>query len=126
MNTVQILNKIKRDLDVLGITATRDASSVIVDTVTITCVEASIQKPMSGIDPTVSPFLGIGVANPGQIKVKGAAGENTLAAIFDTELRMKVFSLVCGFANDKVVEAGDTTTQLAYIQGHPDLLGMGQ
>jgi hypothetical protein len=81
---------------------------------------------MGGVNPAVSPFLGIGVGNPGMLKLKGAGGDNTLAAIFVSESLMQVFSLMCGFANDLVIEAGDTTAQLAFVPGLPDLKGLGQ
>ena len=125
MNKVQILNRVKRDLDMLGIAAVRGASDITVDSAVISCVDASIQSPMGGVDGTVSPFLGIGIAAPGQIKMKGGAGENTLAAILASELRVKVLALLVCFANDVVVEAGDTTTQLALVPGSVDLKMMG-
>jgi len=126
MNKVQILNKIARDLGQLQITAVQGAGFVTVDNLVISTVDAQIQTPMGGIDGSVSPFLGMGIASPGQLKLKGAAGQNTLAAIFTSALRMQVLALMAGFANDIVIEAGDTTAQLAYIRGHADLLGMGQ
>lgn len=125
MNKTQILNKIKRNLDMLKISATQDATSITVDTAVISCVDAAIQAPMGGVNGAVSPFLGIGVAAPGQIKLKGAAGENTVAAIVDSELRAIVLSLLVAFANDVVIEAGDATTQLALIPGSVDLQVMG-
>lgn len=126
MNTKFIIAKIKRNLDMLSIAATTDLNTVTVDGAVISCVDASIAAPMGGIDGSVSPFLGMGVANPGQIKVKGAAGENTIAAIMTSELRLKVLSLVMGFGNDVVVEAGDTATELARIPGAVDVMGVGQ
>jgi len=125
MNKTQILNKIKRNLDMLKISATQDATSITVDTAVISCVDAAIQAPMGGVNGAVSPFLGIGVAAPGQIKLKGAAGENTVAAIIDSELRAIILSLLVAFANDVVIEAGDATTQLALIPGSVDLQVMG-
>jgi len=109
----------------LKISATQDATSITVDTAVISCVDAAIQAPMGGVNGAVSPFLGIGVAAPGQIKLKGAAGENTVAAIVDSELRAIVLSLLVAFANDVVIEAGDATTQLALIPGSVDLQVMG-
>jgi len=128
MNKVQILAKIKRDMDMLKIVATLDpvAGSVVTsDGAIISCVDASIQAPMGGINGNVSPFLGIGVAAPGQLKMKGASGENTVSAVLASALRAQVFMLLCGFANDIVIEAGDTATQLAYVQGSVDLHMMG-
>jgi hypothetical protein len=125
-NKVQILDKIKRNLDMLGISATRGASSVTVSGLTISYVDASIQSPMGGVSDAAAPFLGIGVANPGKLKIKGAAGENTVAAMMDSATNLKVLRLCCSFANNVVLEAGDTATELADLPGSPDLHGMGQ
>lgn len=124
----QILDKIKRNLDILKIPATRNASDVTLDNTSrvISYVDADIQKPMAGIDDSASPFLGIGVGNPGQLKLKGAAGENTIASIMDDAETVRVMGMLSAFANDKVIEAGDTTAELAVIEGHTDLIGMGQ
>lgn len=126
MNKKPIIAKIKRNLDMLSIASTTDLNTVTVDGVVISCVDASIAAPMGGIDGSVSPFLGMGVANPGQILLKGAAGENTIAAIMTSELRLKVLSLAMGFGNDVVVQAGDTTAELARIPGAVDVMGVGQ
>jgi hypothetical protein len=126
--TQAILNKIKRNLDMLGIDSTLGATSITVTTYStvISYTDNEIVAPMGGIDPSTSPFLGIGKGNPGTIKFKGAAGENTIAAIFDNAVALKIVAMLGGFANSKVIEAGDTTTELAFIQGHEDLVGMGQ
>jgi len=125
-NSSQILDKIKRSLDQMGVSASRGAASVVAGGLTISYVDAAIQAPMGGVNGDVSPFLGIGVASPGVLKIKGAAGENTIAAMIDSSANAKVLSVCVRMANDVVVEAGDTTAELARIQGHPDLLGMGQ
>ncbi len=124
----QILDKIKRNLDVLGIAATRNNDDVTldVDSRVISYVDSDIKKPMGGIDPQVSPFLGIGVANPGQLKMKGAGGQNTIAAIMTTEDTLRAWAVMGNFANDKVLEAGDTSAELARVEGQEDLQGMGQ
>lgn len=126
MNKRQIIQKLKRNCDMLGIVATTDLETLTVDGVVVSCVDLSIQKPMGGIDGSVSPFLGMGVAAPGKIKFKGDAGENTIAAIMTSADRLKLFSLVMGFGNDVIVEAGDTTTELARIPGAVDVINVGQ
>ena len=124
----QILDKIKRNLDILGIAATRNAESVSLDDNDriISYVDSDLKKPMGGVDPSSSPYLGIGIANPGQLKLKGAAGENALADIFDDEVTLRAWAVMGNFANDKTVEAGDSSSELARIEGHEDLPGMGQ
>lgn len=125
-NSVQVLDKIKRNLDAVGVSATRNATSVTAAGLTISYVDASIQSPMGGVSDASSPFLGIGIANPGSIKIKGAAGENTIAGIFVNAADLAVLACCTRFANDVVVEAGDTTAELARLAGHPDLKMMGQ
>lgn len=125
-NKVQILDKIARNLEQLGMTVTRgSACEVVAQGLTVSYTDADIQSPMGGVDGDISPFLGIGVANPGQIKIKGDAGENTLAAIWTTSDKLQVLQQVAGHANDITVEAGDTATELAYLRGSADVLGLG-
>lgn len=125
-NPVQVLDKIKRNLDAVSVPATRNNGSVTAAGLTISYVDAALDAPMGGINGNASPYLGIGVANPGVIKIKGAAGENTVAGIFVNAADLAVLACCTRFANDVVVEAGDTTTELARLAGHPDLKMMGQ
>ena len=123
-----ILDKIKRNLDILGISATRNAADVTLDSTSrvISYVDTDLKTPMGGIDDSTSPFLGIGTGNPGQLKMKGAGGENTIVAILDDEETLRAWGVMGNFANDKIMEAGDSATELARVEGHPDLQGMGQ
>lgn len=128
-NKVQILDKIKRNLDVLGVTATRGATSIVVENgsndLTITCEDADIQKPMGGVDGTSSPFIGIGVANPCTIKVKSAISTaDTVADVLDSDVAAKVLHLVAGHANDILLENSDASFALR-MRGQVDLLGLG-
>ena len=125
----QILDKLARNLQQMGVSATRSATSVVIASAnvgSISLVDASIQSPMGGVDGSVSPFLGIGVAAPCKIKIKGAAGTNTLAAILASSADAVVLAACARPANNILIEAGDSVTQLAEIPGHPDMLGMGQ
>lgn len=129
-NKVQILDKISRNMGQRGYTAERVAETVEVektggDKLVVSYEDASVQSPMGGVDDTASPFLGIGIAKPGKIKIKGAAGENTIAAIVDTVEALSLMHEVAGYANDIIIEAGDSTTELARIHGHEHLVGLG-
>jgi hypothetical protein len=124
-NSVQILDKIKRNLDAVGVAATRNGTSVTAAGLTISYVDAAIQSPMGGVDGGSSPFLGIGVANPGVIKIKGATGENTIAGMFVNASDLAVLACCVRFANDVQIEGGDGT-DLGRLAGHPDLKAMGQ
>jgi hypothetical protein len=129
-NKEQILDKVARNMKQRGHVAVRVAQTVEVtktggDILTVSYVDASIQSPMGGVVDTSSPFLGIGIANPGKIKIKGEAGENTIAAIMDTVQAVALMHEVAGYANDIIIEAGDTSAELAHIHGHAHLVGMG-
>jgi len=129
-NKEQILDKIVRNMKQRGHTAERVDSTVELtktggDILTVSYVDAEIQSPMGGIDDSASPFLGIGIANPGALKVKGEAGETTLAAIFDTVEALSLWHELSGYANDLIVEDGDSTDELARVEGHEHLKGMG-
>jgi hypothetical protein len=129
-NKDAMLDKIARNMKQRGVAAERVADTVEVtktggDILTVSYVEKSVQKPMGGVDGSVSPFLGIGVAAPGSLKIKGEAGENTVAAIMDTAEALELMHELAGYANDVIVEAGDTTTQLARVKGSADSIGLG-
>jgi hypothetical protein len=110
-NDVQILDKIQRNCEQAGIAVSRtDAKTVVAAGITITYSEAVIDKPMGGIDDSASPFLGIGIANPGKIEM------DTDPATLD---QFRVLRIASGHANNIVIPAGE-------LEGHVDLLGMGQ
>jgi len=130
-NSKQILAKIARDAAMLGLTVnSQTASAVVIENgsndLTISYVAASIQAPMGGVDPSVSPYLGIGVANPGKIQIKSAStATDTIADVLDSLVAAKVLALCAGFANDIRLENSDATFS-GEIRGHADLIGMGQ
>lgn len=110
-NKVQILDKIERNCRQLGIAVTRNSLEQLTAAgMVITYTDANIEKPQGGIDDSTSPFLGIGVANPGVIDI------DTNPASLD---QMRVLRIVSGMAND-------ITIPLGRLEGHADLLGMGQ
>ena len=125
-NSKQILAKIARDAAMLGLTVnSQTASAVVIENgsndLTISYVAASIQAPMGGVDPSVSPYLGIGVANPGKIQIKSAStATDTIADVLDSLVAAKVLALCAGFANDIRLENSDATFS-GEIRGHADL-----
>ena len=126
-NKVQILNKIARDLGQLGVSVTQGATTVTVGHCIISYVDATIASPMGGVDGTASPFLGIGVANPGKLQIRGTGSLNTIATIFDNASDLQVLALVAGFANNILVVDGSTgATVLAELVSNVDLKGLGQ
>ena len=129
-NSVSILAKIARNAQQLGLTVnSQTASSVVIENasndLTITYAAASIQAPMGGVDPTVSPYLGIGTSNPGQLVLTGAGTANTVGGVLDSQVAAQVLQLMSGFANDIVI-ADSTHPAIAYLRGTVDMLGMGQ
>jgi hypothetical protein len=119
-NDVQILDKIQRNCEQRGLSVSRtDAQTLVAEAFTITYTAAVIQSPMGGVSDAAAPFLGIGIANPGAIDMDLGAALSTLTA---EDLR--VIRIVSGHANDIVINNGGT--ELARLEGHVDLLGMGQ
>jgi hypothetical protein len=127
----QILDKIARNMKQRGHVAERVGVTVEVtktggDKLVVSYVDKDIQKPMGGIDGNVSPFLGVGIVSPGSLKIKGAAGENTIAAIMDQSQSLELMNVMSGFGNDIIVEAGDSLVQLARVAGSSDSIGLGR
>ena len=129
-NSRQILAKISREAKLMGLTVNSESASAIViengsNDLTVSYVAASIQSPMGGVDPSVSPFLGVGIAAPGAIKMKSAVNAaGTIADVTDTLVSAKLLAICAGFANDIVLENSDASFS-GRIRGHGDLVGMG-
>jgi hypothetical protein len=130
-NSKQILVKIARNAGMVGLTVvSQTASTVVIDNgsndLTISYVAASIQTPMGGVDSSVSPYLGIGIANPGKIQIKSAStAADNISDVIDSLVAAKVLALCAAFANDIRLENSDATFT-GEIRGHADLIGMGQ
>lgn len=130
-NRKAILDKLARNLEQLGMSVSRGAANqVVVENgaadVTVTYADAVFSPTMmGGVDGSVSPFLGIGVGNPGTL-VMSVAAADTLAAVFTTAIPVHVFSQLAGFANDIQVMQSNGTTLLLRVRGHADLVGMGE
>ena len=130
-NRDAILDKIVRNLKQRGIAgaarvgATAEVTKSDASVLVVTYVDKAVQAPMGGINSAVSPYLGIGVAAPGALKIKGAAGDTTLALILSDSVAVNVLAEVTGFANDVILESGDSTAELARIRGIADSIGLG-
>lgn len=119
-NRRQVLDKISRNLDSLGISNTRgSAGEVEVAGITISYVDAVIDKPEGGVDDSQSPFLGIGIGNPGKI------GMDLGGADLDTLEKVQVFHVCAGHANNIEISNAATGAVNGEVRGHADLLGMG-
>jgi len=126
-NKQQILDKIVRKLELNGEAPVRGAADITVRGMVISYEAASIQSPMGGVDGDSNPFLGIGVANPGRIKI--VANTDDMTTIFSNDAagkaRLMIIGLLGDFANDKVLRNNSDNADLSVIRGH-ELLGMGQ
>jgi hypothetical protein len=129
-NSRQILAKISREAKLMGLTVNSESSSAVViengsNDLTVSYVAASIQSPMGGVDPSTSPFLGIGVAAPGKIQIKSAINSaGTIADVTDSMVAAKLLAVCAGFANDIILQNSDASFS-GVIRGHGDLVGMG-
>lgn len=129
-NRKQILAKIARNAKQIGLTVNSESQTAVViengsNDLTISYVDASIQSPMGGVSDSASPFLGIGIANPGKIKIKSAISTNdNMSDVIDSLVAAKVLALCAGHANNILLENSDAAFT-GEIPGHPDLLGMG-
>lgn len=127
----QILDKLARDLAQLGMDVSRGASNqVVVENgsadITLSYADAVFTPSMmGGVDGSASPYLGIGVGNPGSITMSVQSAD-TLAAVFTTALAVKCLAQAAGFANDLQILQSDGSTLLLRVRGHADLIGMGE
>jgi hypothetical protein len=128
--SVQILAKFARNAQIQGLVVSSQTATAVViangaNALTVSYQNAQIQMPQGGVDPSVSPYLGIGVANPGKIVLQSATG-TTIPTLIDGVVAAQVFALLAAFANDIILMSDDGVTQLAVIKGTSDWIGMGQ
>ncbi len=127
----QILDKLARDLEQLGMSVSRGSAGEVVvengsDDVTLSYADASFSPSMmGGVDGSASPYLGIGTGNPGKITLR-VAGADTLADVFTSAIPVKCLAQCAGFANDILVLVDSDSTTLLAIRGHADMIGMGE
>lgn len=127
----QIMAKVARNAQQLGLTVNSNSGQAVViengsNDLTVSYVAASIDLPMGGVSPAVSPFLGVGVVNPGQLKLKSSStAADSIADVLDSVVAAKVLQILVGIGNDILLENSDATFS-AVLRGHPDMLGMGQ
>ena len=129
-NSAAILQKLARNAKMLGLTVSSESASAIViengsNDLTISYSAASFSPSVvGGVDDSASPFLGIGVGNPGKIAIKGAAA-SSVDTLMDSLVAAKVLAMCASMANDiQLLSSADA--DLGVIRGHSDLTGMGQ
>lgn len=131
-NKRHVLDKLARNAEQLGLTVNSrgSAGEVVIENgsndLTISYVDASILSPMGGVSDTSAPYLGIGIAAPGKIKIKSAISTaDTIADVMDSLVAAKVLAMCSSMANNIVLENSDAAYS-AEIRGTSDWLGMGQ
>jgi hypothetical protein len=116
------MQKLARNAKMLGLTVNSESQSAVViengaNDITISYLDASFSPSVvGGVDSAVSPYLGIGVGNPGKLSISCA--DAALSAD-----GMRVLAMCASMANDIKVSLNGVDTE---IRGHSDLLGMGQ
>ncbi len=131
-NSAAILHKLARNAKMLGMTVNSESQTAVViengsNDLTISYVDAVFSPAVvGGVDSTVSPYLGIGVGNPGKIRIAGATTTDTVPAVIDSVVAAKVLAMCAALANDLQLCSDDGATVVAEIRGHSDLLGLGQ
>jgi hypothetical protein len=131
-NSAAILHKMARNAKMLGLTVNSESQTAVViengsNDLTISYLNASFSPAVvGGVDSTVSPYLGIGVGNPGQVVLSSATG-TTVPTVLDTEIAAKVLGMLCALANDVIIATDATgATAVARIRGQSDIIGLGQ
>lgn len=158
-NITSISNKIARNAQILGLTVTAQGFdsfgnafvTMTADTGTLSVyyLTAAIQAPMGGVNPAVSPYLGIGVANPGQLMlVSSVSTAGSVADIVNGPISAQIMAMLAWFDNDIVLAdsltlagrsgsdssisglpasvGGAGTAYWTRLRGDSDLIGMGQ
>lgn len=131
-NSAAILQKLARNAKMLGLTVNSQSQTAVViengsNDLTISYVDAVFSPAVvGGVDSSISPYLGIGVGNPGKIKISGATTTDTVAAVIDTAVAAKVLCMCAAMANDIQLASDAGATVVADIRGHSDLIGMGE
>lgn len=130
-NSAAILHKLARNAKMLGLTVNSESQTAVViengsNDLTIS-YENAVFNPsvVGGIDSTVSPFLGIGVGNPGRVAISGASA-SSVATLIDSLVAAKVLAMCAALANDIDLLQADGVSSLGVIRGQSDIIGLGQ
>lgn len=129
-NSAAILHKLARNAKMLGLTVNSESQTAVViengsNDLTISYLNASFSPAVvGGVDSSVSPYLGIGVGNPGKVTIQGSAGA-TFAFTMDSLVAAKVLAMCAALANDIQI-LGSGGQDLGTIRGHSDIIGLGQ
>lgn len=126
-----ILHKMARNAKMLGLTVNSESSTAVViengsNDLTISYQDASFSPSVvGGVDDSVSPFLGIGAANPGKLVITSPGTAGTVGGVIDSAVAAQVLQMLSALANN-IILADSTHPAIAELRGNTDLIGMGQ
>jgi hypothetical protein len=134
-NSVSIMAKIARNAQILGYTVVSQGfdaygnGNVVlaadVGNLTVSYLPAEIMSPQGGVSPQVSPFLGIGIANPGQLMLSSSVSTaGSMADIINGPISANLFAMIAGFANDLVLSDAATLAGRGAGLGYGDISGL--
>lgn len=129
-NSAAILQKLARNAKMLGMTVNSESQTAVViengsNDLTISYANASFSPAVvGGVDSSVSPYLGIGVGNPGRIAISGATA-TTVATLLDSVVAAKVLAMCAAMANDIELRQSNQAV-LGVIRGQSDIIGLGE
>jgi len=129
-NSAAILHKLARNAKMLGLTVNSESQTAVViengsNDLTIGYANAVFSPAVvGGVDSTVSPYLGIGVGNPGKVTISGAAA-TSVDTLIDSLVAAKVLAMCAALAND-IQLLDNAQADLGSIRGHSDIIGLGQ
>jgi hypothetical protein len=117
-NIQSIMNKIARNAQIIGLNVASQGNdafgnatvTLTADTGTLTVVylTAAILSPMGGINSSISPYLGIGIANPGQLMLQASVSTaGSVADVVNGPKSAQILAMLAWFANDIVLANSD-------------------
>jgi hypothetical protein len=130
-NSAAILHKMARNAKMLGLTVNSESQTAVViengsNDLTISYQDAVFSPAVvGGVDSTISPFLGIGVGNPGKLVITGAGSAGTVGGVIDTQIAAQVLQMLSALANNIII-ADSSHAAIAELRGNTDLIGLGQ
>lgn len=129
-NAKHILQRIARNAKMRGLVVNSESQTAVViengsNDITISIADAVFSPTMvGGVDSTVSPFLGIGIGNPGTLVMKSVAGVD-VSTMVDTAVAATVLCMLASFANSiELRTAADAV--LASVRGIADIVNLGE
>ncbi len=134
-NSISIMAKIARNAQILGYNVVSQGYDAYgngqvvltadVGTLTVSYLPPEIMSPQGGVSPMVSPYLGIGIANPGQLMLSSSVSTTgSMADIINGPISANIFAMCAGFANDLVLADAAVLSGRGAGLGYGDISGL--